>query len=129
MSAGQASENPRHPRSSAAKKPGCKTSERAAVVLGPMSTTDLLLLKGKLEPASQEELAAAVEDAFASKTPLYPIGGGTSLDFGLPAKAQGTGLSLAKLNRVIDYPARDMTITVEAGTTMRALAELLAKER
>jgi FAD/FMN-containing dehydrogenase len=35
--------------------------------------------------------------------------------FGLPAKAPGKGLSLAKLNAIVDYPARDMTITVEAG--------------
>ena len=40
----------------------------------------------------------------------------------------GIGLSLARLNRVIDYPARDMTITVEAGITMAALADTLAAE-
>ena len=33
------------------------------------------------------------------------------------------GLSLAKLNRVIDYPAADLTITVEAGVTMAELAQ------
>ena len=64
-----------------------------------------------------------------TELPLYPVGGGTSLDFGLPAKAEGTGVSLAKLNRVVDYPARDMTVTVEAGVTMKELADLLAKER
>ena len=30
---------------------------------------------------------------------------------------RASGLSLAGLNRVVDYPARDMTITVEAGIT------------
>jgi glycolate oxidase FAD binding subunit len=69
-----------------------------------------------------------VRGAFAAKTPLYPIGGGTALDYGLPAKAQGIGLSTASLTRVVDYPARDMTITVEAGITMTALAEILAAE-
>jgi glycolate oxidase FAD binding subunit len=68
-------------------------------------------------------LASIIADAHRSATPLYPIGGGTSLDFGLPAKAPGDGLSLAKLSRIVDYPARDMTITLEAGVTMRALAE------
>jgi glycolate oxidase FAD binding subunit len=80
-------------------------------------------------PATQEELAACVREAFETGTPLYPIGGGTSLDFGLPARSPGKGLSLAELNRIVDYPARDMTITVEAGVTMQTLAELLARER
>jgi glycolate oxidase FAD binding subunit len=82
-----------------------------------------------LVPANQDELAARVREGFEAGTPLYPVGGGTSLDFGLPAKEAGRRLSLAGLNRVVDYPARDMTVTVEAGVTMQTLAELLAKER
>jgi glycolate oxidase FAD binding subunit len=90
---------------------------------------DLLPIKETLAPANQAELASLVHDAFETGTPLYPIGGGTSLDFGLPAKAEGAGLSLAKLSRIVDYPARDMTVTVEAGVTMQKLADLLATER
>lgn len=88
----------------------------------------VLPLKGTHSPATQDELTAFVRTAFESSMPLYPIGGGTSLGFGLPAKEQGQGLSLSKLNRVVDYPARDMTVTVEAGVRMKDLAELLAKE-
>jgi glycolate oxidase FAD binding subunit len=80
-------------------------------------------------PSDQSGLECDVRSAFKSGTPVFPMGGGTSLDFGLPAKPPGTGLSLANLNRIIDYPARDMTITVEAGITMKALAETLAAER
>jgi glycolate oxidase FAD binding subunit len=80
-------------------------------------------------PADPAELADAVRAAYDASTPLYPIGGGTSLGYGLPAKEPGQGLSLAGLNRVIDYPARDMTVTVEAGVTMQKLAELLDTER
>jgi glycolate oxidase FAD binding subunit len=90
---------------------------------------EALPVKNTLTPTIQDELTAAVRDAFGSGTPLYPVGGGTSLDFGLPAKAPGQGLSLSKLNRVIDYPARDMTVTVEAGVTMKTLADLVATER
>jgi glycolate oxidase FAD binding subunit len=82
-----------------------------------------------LTPATPNELGSFVRAAYESETPLYPIGGGTSLDLGLPSKAEGQWLSLAKLNRVVDYPARDMTVTVEAGVTMKTLADLLAKER
>ena len=94
-----------------------------------MSPHDLLPIKETLIPSHQPELAAMVRNAFESNTPLYPTGGRTSLDFGLPAKEAGKGLSLSQLNRVIDYPARDMTVTVEAGVTMKTLADLLAKER
>jgi glycolate oxidase FAD binding subunit len=87
-----------------------------------------LPIKKTHSPADQGDLASLIAGAHRSGTPLYPIGGGTSLNFGLPAKSPGEGLSLAKLNRVIDYPARDMTITLEAGVTMQALAELLEKE-
>jgi glycolate oxidase FAD binding subunit len=87
-----------------------------------------LPIKSTLTPVSQAEVAAAVTEAFAGSSAIYPIGGRTSLDFGLPAKTPGTGLSLSGLDRIVDYPARDMTVTVEAGVTMKSLAELLAKE-
>lgn len=91
--------------------------------------SDLLPISKTETPGDAESLAAVVRGAHVERTPLYPIGGGTSLDFGLPAKAKGVGLSLSGLNRVVDYPARDMTITVEAGIRMRQLAEILAAEK
>lgn len=91
--------------------------------------SDFLPIVNTESPGDAAELASIVRDAHDSATPLYPIGGGTSLDFGLPAKAKGTGLSLSKLDRVVDYPARDMTITIEAGITMGKLAEILAGEK
>jgi glycolate oxidase FAD binding subunit len=82
-----------------------------------------------VQPATQAELAAIVRQRLQSATPIYPIGGGTSLDYGLTPKQPGIGLSLAALNQIVDYPARDMTITVEAGITLKALREAMAAER
>jgi len=79
-------------------------------------------------PTTAAEVVAAVQQARAKKSPLQPVGGGTSLQFGLQSSAPVEQLSLAQLNRVVDYPARDMTITVEAGVTMQDLATTLAKE-
>ena len=93
------------------------------------AVADILPLSETRSPAEQDALAALVADAHAAGTAVYPIGGGTSLDYGLPASRPGIGVSLAKLNRVIDYPARDMTITVEAGITVEQLAGTLADER
>jgi glycolate oxidase FAD binding subunit len=94
-----------------------------------MTMSDILPLTDTLAPADPTALAAAVRQAYADGTPLYPIGGGTSLDFGLPPRQPGLGVSLARLDRVVDYPARDMTITVEGGIRMSALAEALAVQR
>lgn len=79
-------------------------------------------------PTSAADVVAALEQARANKSPIQPIGGGTSLNFGLQSNLPAEKLSLAGLNRVVDYPARDMTITVEAGVTMQELATTLAKE-
>ncbi len=92
------------------------------------STTVSLPLSETYEPGDLDELLDLVAQAYRTGTPVYPIGGGTSLDYGLPAKQEGWGLSLGRLTQVIDYPARDMTVTLQAGATMQALAELLAEE-
>ncbi|HUY91845.1 MAG TPA: FAD-binding oxidoreductase [Pirellulales bacterium] len=91
-------------------------------------TSDQLPLTDTAAPSDQAELAAVVRQAYEDGTPLYPLGGGTCLEYGLSAKLPGWGLSLAGLDRVVDYPSRDMTITVEAGITMADLAAELARE-
>lgn len=103
------------------------TSNRTKRILSAVA--DTLPISETIEPADQQELVEAVRACAQSQTAIYPIGGGTSLDFGLVAKEPGYALSLAKLHRVVDFPARDMTVTVEAGVTMRALAESLAAEK
>jgi glycolate oxidase FAD binding subunit len=78
--------------------------------------------------ADQAQLADAVRDAHASDTAIFPRGGGTQPNFGLRPTRSGKILDLSGLSRPIDYPARDMTITVEAGMTLAAVAETLAPE-
>ena len=63
-----------------------------------------------------------------SKQGVYPAGGRTTLDVGLPPAKPGITLDTTALKAVIDYPARDMTITVQAGITLAALQAELAKE-
>jgi len=95
----------------------------------PQIDTDALSIRETIIPRDQAEAAAAVRQASASRTAVYPIGGGTSLRYGLAAQQPGIALQLAELNRIVDYPARDMTITVEAGITMATLTKTLATER
>ncbi len=69
------------------------------------------------------------ENTTGSRSPLLPVGGRTALHSGRGQPAGTTLLDVSALNRIIDYPARDLTITVEAGLRIEELTETLAKER
>jgi glycolate oxidase FAD binding subunit len=77
----------------------------------------------------QFAVADAVRAAYEARSPIAPIGGGTSLDYGGSASADATRLDLTALNRIVDYTPRDMTIVVEAGIRMAELAATLAAEK
>lgn len=88
-----------------------------------------LPLKETITPADEAAVIEAVRRAVADGVPIYPIGGGTSLDYGARADRPGIGLSLAKLDGLVDHAVDDMTITVEAGMTIDTLARYLAEKR
>ena len=80
-------------------------------------------------PATQAELARFMADnANRLQKTVCPVGGRTALNYGYAASVD-TIVSLANLTRIVDYPARDMTITVEAGLRIAELQSLLASER
>jgi glycolate oxidase FAD binding subunit len=79
-------------------------------------------------PGSVADLAEIVAQAAKSGSALYPIGGRTKLGFGMPPSRAGLALDLRSINGIVDYPARDMTITLEAGTTLSRLQALLRTE-
>ena len=79
-------------------------------------------------PSSVAEMGDFVRRAAAEGQAIYPVGGRTMLDYGLPPTRPGLVVDLRRLDRVIDYPARDMTITVQAGITVARLQEVLAGE-
>lgn len=81
-----------------------------------------------VRPASPAELGDIVRHAAARGEAIYPLGGRTMLDLGLPPTKPGIGVNLTALDQVIDYPARDMTITVQAGITLAQLQQVLATE-
>jgi glycolate oxidase FAD binding subunit len=81
-----------------------------------------------LSPVSQAEVAEGVRAAFEGSEAIYPVGGGTALDYGNAPSGAGQSLDLTALNRVVDYTPRDMTIVVEAGVRMADLAATLAAE-
>ena len=81
-----------------------------------------------LEPTAVTELADFVQQAYESSTPVYTVGGQTAIHYGLAATQEGWGLSTTKLNEIVDFPEKDLTITVNAGISMKSLNEALARE-
>ncbi len=80
-----------------------------------------------LQPTTQAELAQFVtENATNDRRRMLLVGGGTARPQSVAQDA--VDVRLDKLNRVIDFPARDMTITVEAGIRMAELSHILAVE-
>ncbi len=82
-----------------------------------------------VQPASMAELTDLVQQARAQGEALFPLGGQTQLRLGLPPARPGRGVDLRALTQIIDYPARDMTITVQTGITLARLQEQLATEK
>jgi glycolate oxidase FAD binding subunit len=79
-------------------------------------------------PISVEDLRDIVRRRVAEGLAIYPQGGRTSLDFGGVPSRPGVAVDMRGMNRVIDYPAADMTITVEAGITLAEIAAVLDAE-
>ncbi|MBL8849110.1 MAG: FAD-binding oxidoreductase [Planctomycetaceae bacterium] len=85
---------------------------------------------GEFVPTTAAELARYVdENSRGDRRPLNPLGGRTALQFGNPLPPDATAVDLNGLSRVIDYPARDMTITVEAGVRVAELQGILQSEK
>ncbi len=78
-------------------------------------------------PRSVDEVAEIVRCAAERGQAVYPIGAGTQADVGCMPRRPGIGLSLAALDRLIDYQPDDMTITVEAGMKIDRLRRVLAE--
>src|SRR5262245_17199545 len=81
-----------------------------------------------VRPGSVAELGEMVRRAASNNEAIYPVGGQTELDLGNPPTKPGTAVDMRGLDQVIDFPARDMTVTVQAGITIAKLQALLAPE-
>jgi glycolate oxidase FAD binding subunit len=80
-------------------------------------------------PESTEELVAwMLANHAGGKRMVRPLGGGTSPGWNSNPIEGACLLGTSRLRRVVEYPARDMTITVEAGMTIDELQQVLAAE-
>jgi glycolate oxidase FAD binding subunit len=78
-------------------------------------------------PENAEELAGMLLDAAAAQQAIVLCGNATKYQMGGPIAPADVTISTAKLNRVLQYEPRDLTISVEAGITYRELSRVLAE--
>jgi glycolate oxidase FAD binding subunit len=79
-----------------------------------------------LFPARVEELSRCVAAAGDRGLAIMPVGNGTQLGLGLPPRQYDLALSTRRLCSVLAHEASDMTVTVQAGTTLAELNAALA---
>ncbi len=82
-----------------------------------------------LVPDSPEELAARLADASSNGQSITLFGNSTKERMGGPIAPSDVSITTAKLNRVLQYEPRDLTISVEAGITYGELSRVLAEHR
>ena len=78
-----------------------------------------------VRPANTEEVARVVQACAIAQVSLVPQGGNTGMVVGSTPDASGTQvvLSLARMNRIRQLDAANLTVTVEAGCVLQTLQE------
>jgi glycolate oxidase FAD binding subunit len=80
-----------------------------------------------LEPVNEQQVAAALRLANDAGLAVIPRGGGTKLNWGNPPARGDVILSTARLDKIIEHPWADLTVSVEAGCTIQKLQSALAQ--
>ena len=81
-----------------------------------------------ISPGNEQQLAKVLKAANDAGLAVIPRGNGTKLSWGNSPKRADVILSTARLNSVIEHAHSDLTVTVEAGCTLKQLGETLAKQ-
>jgi glycolate oxidase FAD binding subunit len=78
-------------------------------------------------PANEMELAEVLRRSNEAGIAVIPRGGGTKLAWGNPPSRAELVLSTARLKEITEHAWADLTVSVDAGCTIRKLQETLAQ--
>jgi len=81
-----------------------------------------------IKPISVEEISNVMRYCHANRIPVTPIGSRTGLSGGMLAVYGGVGLSMEKMNAVVDLDEQNLQITVEPGMITQELQEFVASK-
>jgi glycolate oxidase FAD binding subunit len=88
---------------------------------------DGVLPLAAFSPDDRRETAELLREAAEADLVVAPQGSRTALALGYPLARYDVALHMGGLHRVVEYVPDDLTITVEAGLTLRRLQEELAE--
>ena len=80
-------------------------------------------------PRTADELATTLREAAQAKLAVVPVGGGRAQGMGGAPSRCDVELHTTHLDRVLEHSQADMVVSVEAGITLEALQEHLARDR
>jgi glycolate oxidase len=81
-----------------------------------------------LKPGNTAEIAAIMKLAHANKIWVTPIGGRTGLSGGALAIREGIGMSLERLNKIIEIDEQNLQVTTEPAVITQVLREAVAEK-
>ncbi|MGV9002737.1 FAD-binding oxidoreductase [Flavobacterium sp.] len=81
-----------------------------------------------VKPANAKEISELLKIANDYKIPTTPIGARTGLSGGALSIYQGIGLSLERLNKIIDIDEQNLQVTVEPAVITQVLREAVAEK-
>ena len=79
-----------------------------------------------LQPDSVAEIAEILRFASAERLAVIPMAGRTHLGIGMPPRRYDLALDLSRMNRILAYEPRDLTLGIEPGVTCSDLNRELA---
>jgi glycolate oxidase FAD binding subunit len=81
-----------------------------------------------VRPADALQIAEIIRFAAAENLAVIPCGGCTKLGIGSPPARYDIALDLTRMNRVLAYDPRDLTLGVEPGVRIEDLSRILAEQ-
>jgi glycolate oxidase FAD binding subunit len=105
----------------------------AAYVLTDPAELGARQVDGKLpsavvQPTEVAQIAEIIRFAAAEKLAVIPCGGCTKLGIGSPPARYDVALDLSRMNRILAYDPRDLTLGVEPGVRIEDLLRVLAEQ-
>jgi glycolate oxidase FAD binding subunit len=82
-----------------------------------------------VKPETVEQVEAIIAVAISEKLAVIPRGHGTKMGMGMPPERYDLALEMTGLRQIAYYDPDDLTLSVDAGMDLSALAETLAEHR
>jgi len=82
-----------------------------------------------VRPGTQDEVAKVLAACADTNAAVIPWGGGAAMGLGNPPRRADVAMRLDRLDRIVEFDAANLCVTVEAGVTLAALRTTLAQKR